>query len=356
MSAEPPAPAANPHLFGHVRAEAVLSRALANGRLPHAWLLKGPRGIGKATLAFRFARRLLADPAGREAAAADPADPVFRMVAGAAHPDLRVLVRVPNPKTGKLHKEISVEQVRHADNALHATAARAGRKVLVVDPADELSDAAANALLKLLEEPPAGVVLLLVCQRPGLLPRTILSRCAHLTLAPLVEPDLLAGLAALAPDLDPARARLLAELAGGSLGRALELDATGWLESYADLVQKLSVARESEVARLLLATQLLPKGEPASFRSAVDLLGFTVRRLTRLAAGEVPERELFPGETARLRELARGRGLDHWVGLWDKLSALALRVESLNLDPLVALLQIVQALCGAQPETELGLA
>lgn len=355
MSAEPPAPAANPHLFGHARAEAVLLRAWANGRLPHAWLLKGPRGIGKATLAFRFARRLLAGPDEHEAAAGDPRHPVFRMVAGGAHPDLRVLKRIPNPKTGKLYKEILVDQVRDADTALHATAARAGRKVLVVDPADEFSGSAANALLKLLEEPPEGVVLLLVCQRPGLLPRTILSRCAQLTLAPLPQPELLAGIAALAPDLPPDRAERLAALAEGAIGRALELNRSGWLERYAELAQKLSVARDSEVARLVVATQLLQPGE-AGFAAAADLLGFALRRLARLAAGEALAPELFPGEQEALAKVAAGRGLDHWVGLWDKLSALALRVESLNLDPLVALLQIVQAACGAQPEADLGLA
>ena len=321
MSVELPSPAANPCLFGHERVEAVLLRAFQNGRLPHAWLFKGPRGVGKATLAFRFARRLLAGPAGHEAAAENPAHPVFRMVASGAHPDLRVLKRIPNPKTGKLYKEILVEQVRDADAALHATAARAGQKVLVVDPADELSDSAANALLKLLEEPPAGVILLLVCQRPGLLPRTILSRCAQITLAPLPEPQLLAGVAALAPDLAPERVELLAQLARGSIGRALELGSSGWLERYAELVQKLSVARASEVARLVIATQLLQGGEGTSFRGAVDLLGLVLRRLAWLAAGEPLGRELFAGETAILEELAAGRGLDHWVALWDKLSA-----------------------------------
>jgi DNA polymerase-3 subunit delta' len=356
MSTEALPPAANPHLFGHERAEAVLLRAWEAGRLPHAWLLKGPRGVGKATLAFRFARRLLAGPAEHEAAARAPEHLVFRMVAKGAHPDLRVLKRIPNPKTGKLYKEILVEQVRDADAALHATAARAGRKLLVVDPADEFSSSAANALLKLLEEPPAGVVLLLVCQRPGLLPRTILSRCAHLTLAPLPRGELLAGMAALAPGLAPERARLLAPLAGGSIGRALELDATGRLEAYADLVQKLSVARESEAGRLLLVTQLLQAADPSGFRGAVDLLGLVLRRLAHLEAGQEPAPELFSGEARALRGLAAGRGLDHWVGLWDKLSASALRVETLNLDPLVALLQIVQGACGVEPEADLGLA
>ncbi|HEX6011737.1 MAG TPA: DNA polymerase III subunit delta' [Geminicoccaceae bacterium] len=356
MSSAPPAPEANPHLIGHARVEGVLLKAWAADRLPHAWLLRGPRGVGKATLAYRFARRLLAG-SDDEQAAGDPTHPVFRMVAGKAHPDLRVLERVVNPKTGKLYKEILVDQVRLADEALHATAARAGRKVLVVDPADELNPSGANALLKLLEEPPGSTVLLLVCQRPGSLPRTILSRCAQLTLAPLRKDEVLVGLERLAPETPTERAALLGELAEGSLGRALELAGTGWLERYADLVAKLGVARDSETARLTLATQLLQGAEPGGFRGTVDLFGFVLRRLAGMVAGREPATELFPGEARLLRGLAAGRGLEHWVALWDKLSALAERVEAVNLDPVQALLRIVRAVCGAdEPDIELSIA
>jgi DNA polymerase-3 subunit delta' len=151
------------------------------------------------------------------------------------------------------------------------------------------------------------------------------------------------------------RRALLAELAEGSIGRALELDATGWLESYAELVQKLSVACDSEVARLTLATQLVQGTDRQGVRGAVDLLGFVLRRLAGLEAGRAPVPELFAGETRLLQGLAAGRGLDHWVSLWDKLSALARRIEALNLDPLTALLPIVQGVCGTAPEPELGI-
>jgi DNA polymerase III subunit delta' len=354
VSTAPAAPEANPHLTGHARAESVLLRAWGADRLPHAWLLRGPRGVGKATLAYRFARRLLAG-GDHERAAGDPSHPVFRMVAGKAHPDLRVLERVVNPKTGKLYKEILVDQVRLADEALHATAARAGRKVLVVDPADELNPSGANALLKLLEEPPGSTVLLLVCQRPGSLPRTILSRCAQLTLAPLRKEEVLSGLERLAPETSPEQAALLAELAEGSLGRALALAETGWLERYADLVAKLGAARDSEAARLTLATQLLQGAERAGFRGTVDLLGFVLRRIAGMEASREPATELFPGEAKLLRGLAAGRGLEHWVTLWDKLSALAERVEAVNLDPLQALVRIVQAACGADEPDDIEL-
>jgi DNA polymerase-3 subunit delta' len=354
MSAEFPPPAANPDFFGHRRAEAILLRAWTTGRLPHGWLFRGPRGVGKATLAYRFARRLLAG-ADHELAAADPAHPVFRMVAGAAHPDLRVLRLAADPKSGRTRRDIPVEDVRAADEALHETAARGGARVLIVDAVDDLNRSGTNALLKLLEEPPPGVVLLLICQRPGMVPPTIPSRCAQLTLAPLRKAEVLAGLERLAPGMASERRALLAELAEGSIGRALELDATGWLESYAELVQKLSVACDSEVARLTLATQLVQGADRQGVRGAVDLLGFVLRRLAGLEAGRAPVPELFAGETRLLQGLAAGRGLDHWVSLWDKLSALARRIEALNLDPLTALLPIVQGVCGTAPEPELGI-
>lgn len=354
-SIRPPDPAANPVLVGHAAAEALLLRAWQAGRLPHAWLFRGPRGVGKATLAFRFARRLLAGPADSDRAASDPTHPVFRMVASGAHPDLQVLRRVPNPKTGKLYKEILIEQVRAADAALHATAARAGHKVLIVDPADEFSDSAANALLKLLEEPPAGVVLLVVCQRPGMVPRTILSRCAQVTLAPLPLDQARSGIAQLAPSLGEAEIEILAELGEGGIGRALSLADADWLGLYADLLQKLAVARDSEAARLTLALQLMPKGD-GGFRGTADLLGFVLRRLARLQADIPPARELFEGEGRALRTLTAGHGLDHWIALWDKLQASTLRVEALNLDPLQILIPLVQGICGTEPDTGLSLA
>lgn len=349
-----PPPAANPVLLGHAAAERVLMRAWTKGRLPHAWLLRGPEGVGKATLAYRFARRLLAGPQ-QASAADDPGHPVFRMVAHGSHPDLRVLQRIPNPRTGKLYKEILIDQVRDADAALHATAAQAESKVLIVDPADDLSGSAANALLKLVEEPPPAVVLLLVCQRRGLLPPTIVSRCAQLNLAPLPRAEVLVGLDRLAPELPPQRMELLADLARGSLGRALELERSGWIEGYGELLRRLAEARGSEASRLALVGHLAQLGDRLGFRAACDLLGHILRRLAYLEAGRVPDPEWVEEEAKLLQALATGRGLDRWVGLWEKLTALALRVEALNLDPLSALLQLVQGVCGAEPAAELGI-
>jgi DNA polymerase-3 subunit delta' len=188
-----------------------------------------------------------------------------------------------------------------------------------------------------------------------MVPRTILSRCAQLALSPLPRDAVLQGLARLAPELPPERAEVLAALAEGSIGRALELEATGWLTLYAEWLQRLAVARESEAGRLACALQLAQDTERLGFRGTAELLGFILRRLARLQAGQAPRPELFEGEAGALAALAAGRGLDHWVALWDKLRALGLRVEALNLDPLQALVPLVHGLCGGRVEPELGI-
>ncbi|MDX6748415.1 DNA polymerase III subunit delta' [Geminicoccaceae bacterium 1502E] len=349
------APSASPHLFGQSAAENVLMRAWRSGRLPHAWLFTGPRGVGKATLAFRFARALLAGPA-EAVACQEPSHPIFRMVANGAHPDLRVLVIPTDPKTGRRKTEIPVDLVRDAAEALRVTASRGGARVLLVDAADDLNRNAANALLKLLEEPPPGVLLLLIGQRPGLLPQTIPSRCALLRLHPLDEPAMRQGLAALAPDTAPDLLEQALAGAEGSLGRAMVLLQGDWLKSYAVLLDSLARGREAlgprlEAAELLSRwAQRQAQAEPGSgVTAAAGLLGMVLRRAAHAAAGRPPAAELVPGEGARLAALAPVLGLDRSVALWDKLHALAGRVEGLNLDPLQAFLQIVQDVTDGRP-------
>src|SRR5271165_3045369 len=174
-----PEPRANPLLLGHEAAEATLAAALHSGRLHHAWLLTGPAGIGKATLAFRFARRLLAGHGG-EGLQLDSTHPVFRRVAVGAHADLLTVERAFDPKRKRQRTEIVVDDVRRIGGFLHLTPAEGGWRVVVVDGADELNRNAANALLKVLEEPPPRALLLLTAAAPGRLPATIRSRTRRL--------------------------------------------------------------------------------------------------------------------------------------------------------------------------------
>jgi DNA polymerase-3 subunit delta' len=178
-------PRANPDLLGHETAERIWSQARASGRLHHAWLITGTRGIGKATLAYRLARGLLAGRAPGDGLDVGPADPVFRRIAAGTHAGLMTVERSADEKTKRMRREIVVDEVRAVTQFLRRTAGEGGWRVVIVDGAEDMNPNAANALLKLLEEPPTGALLLLVCHAPGRLPATIRSRCRRLRLSPL---------------------------------------------------------------------------------------------------------------------------------------------------------------------------
>src|SRR5690349_17964702 len=218
-------------LFGHADAERAILDAYKSGRIAHSWLIGGPPGIGKATLAFRLARFVLANPDPRAAEvqtaislAVDPAHPVARRVAAQAQGDLLVLERSINEQTGKLYTVIRVDDVRRTVPFFGSTAGEGGWRIAIVDAIDDLQREGANALLKILEEPPQRSLLLLVSHAPGRELPTIRSRCRRLLLRPLeiadVERALTAatGLAANDPEL-----RQAAAAAEGSVGRAVDL-------------------------------------------------------------------------------------------------------------------------------------
>jgi len=223
-----PHPRATTVLFGQAPGEAALLAAYRSGRVPHAFLIAGPQGIGKATLAYRMARFVLAhpDPAAPDLAAAtslfvDAKHPVARRIAAQAQPDLLVIERTLNDK-GVLHKQIAVEDIRRTVTFFGSTAGEGGWRIAIVDAVDELNRSGANALLKVLEEPPQRALLLLVSHSAARVPATLRSRCRILTLRPLAQADVTAAVAAAtgfaADDPDIAAA---AAAADGSVARAL---------------------------------------------------------------------------------------------------------------------------------------
>jgi len=343
-----PTPAENPNLLGQEAAEEVLLQAYRSGRLPHAWLLTGPRGIGKATLAYRFARFLLAGggtavetgvdlfgaPEPVAAGLAVAADsPVFRRVAQSAHPDFRRLARSPDPKTGKLHGEIVVGDVRAAEGFLRRTSAEGGWRIVICDPADDLNLSAANALLKVLEEPPAQAVLLLVSHAPDRLLPTIRSRCCRLPLVPLAEDTVVELLGRYAPETAAADRIALARLSEGSIGRALDL-AEGGLELYRELVGVLEGLPHLDVERTYaFGDRLGARGAGQdAFRTGMELLAWWLARMIRGGAeGHLPA-EAVPGEGALMARLLAAARLEQWLALWEKITRLGARAERVNLD------------------------
>ena len=320
MPAKPPR--ANPILLGHAGPEAAMLEATRSGRLHHAWLLAGPPGVGKATLAFRFARWLLAGAPGA-ALELDPAHPVFRRVAAATHADLLTVEREFDEKRRRQRTEIVVDDVRAIAGFLRLTPAEGGWRVVVVDGAEELNRNAANALLKVLEEPPRRAVLLLACNAPGRLLPTIRSRCRTLRLSPLSALDLQSVLAHALPEMPPAERERLAGLAKGSPGRALALAEeqgvalAALVERVFSELPRISVARAHAVADALGRSD----GAFATFMELLqNALGTAVRNAARGSAD--------PSE-ARIAGL---RPLAAWGDVWHALGELRDETEHFHLD------------------------
>jgi DNA polymerase III subunit delta' len=249
QAAEIPHPRATEMLFGHGPAEAAFLAAYRGARLPHAFLIVGPKGIGKATLAYRIARFVLThpDPAAAKvqkasSLAVDFNEPVARRIAAQGQGDLLVLERTPNEK-GALRQQIAVDDVRRTVSFFGSTAGEGGWRIAIVDAVDELNRSSANALLKVLEEPPERALLLLVSHSAARVPATLRSRCRILTLRPLAEPAVVAAAAA-ASGMEAADPQVLAAAAAadGSVFRALALldeDALAVRQQALDLLDGL---------------------------------------------------------------------------------------------------------------------
>jgi DNA polymerase III subunit delta' len=336
-------PRENPALIDQEVAERALLESARSGRLAHAWLLTGPKGVGKATLAYRFARFLLAGEAGETNALfdappptgleLDPQHPVFRRVASGGHADLRVLARAVNPKTGKLRSEIVVDDVRDAIAFLRLTPSEGGWRVVIVDGAEDMNRNAQNALLKVLEEPPARAVLLLVCHAPGRLLPTIRSRCRRLDLRSLPAASIQQLIAQRAADLPEADRALAAGLAEGSIGRALSILDAGGVELYREVAALLLALPRLDASALhRQADRLARSGSEDSYRLAVELLLGWLTRMIKLAVagGEPPE--FLAGERAAMGRLGRGVSLARWIELAEAMRRQFTLVEAVNLD------------------------
>ena len=330
----PVAPRANPDLAGHEAAEQALRRLVESGRMPHALLLTGPRGIGKATLAFRLARFVLAGaPAGGEGLALPPDDGVFRRVAAGGHADLLTVERAYDPRRRRMRSEIIVDDAREIGGFLRLTAAEGGWRVVVVDGADEMNRNAANAFLKILEEPPQRALLVLVAHSPGLLLPTICSRSRRFPLAAL-SPETVRGLLSrYRPDLDESSAAPIVRLAGGSIGRALELAAAGGVDLYRNLLALLSRRPGIDpAAAQALADRLARPEADDAYRMFEELLRQLLARLAVAAAKNQIGANTDKPEAEIIEHLGRRATPTVWAELHEEIGRTFARADGLNLD------------------------
>jgi DNA polymerase III subunit delta' len=338
-----PPPWRSQRLLGHEAAEKTMLAAHASGRLHHAWLMAGPRGIGKATLAWRFARFLLC---GQQqgglfgGGAADGLDvaadaPGRSLVDARSHPDLFHLRRTLNPDTGRMRAEIAVDDVRELGAFMHMTPAMGRWRVAIVDSADEMNRNSANAVLKVLEEPPPNAVLLIVAHAPGRLLPTIRSRCRRLALHPLADDIMTRLLADYAPEVKEQERAALARLAEGSIGRALELAGAGSLELSSEMVSVLATLPELDMARLHgFAERFARRGEEANaaWRSLNYLFDGWLKGLARQSALGGEAAPVVPAERGLQARLLAAASLDRWIVAWEKAAELLSGADRVNLD------------------------
>lgn len=359
-------PKSTPDLIGHITAEQTLLESYNSGRMHHAWLISGPRGIGKATLAYRFARFLLkhgktgSDEGdslfGDALPASDPTslqvdveDPVFRRIAVGAHGDLMSIEREFDEKKNRFKGQIGVDRVRGVGSFLGKTSAEGGWRVVVIDAADEMNRNSANAVLKVLEEPPKQAVLLLLAHNPGKLLPTIRSRCRTLQLNPLSDETIIELMRKYAPDSSESEAIGLAKLAEGSFGRALSLYEEGGLDLHAELVKLLGTLPQLDVEALhKLGDKMARAGADDAFRTLGDLLCWWLGRLiSQGARGKTSGLGLSDGEDALMVRILQMGDMTKLMDAWEKISSLFDQAQSGNVDRKQALLNSFLALEGA---------
>ncbi len=361
-----PHPSMAPRLIGHDHAEAALLEAVANDRLHHAWLLIGPKGVGKATFAWRAAKFLLATPPtdpndmfgaapAPDSLEISPENPVVRRIMAGSDPRLMVLRRPYDDKKKRFKQDITVDEARKLKGFFAMSAPDGGRRVVIVDAADELNTSAANAILKVLEEPPKDVVLLLINHQPARLLPTIRSRCRTLRFAPLAPDDLAMVLnknAEEPPERDVLRT--ISVLADGSVGSALSLHQDGGAQIYIHILKLLdSLPRLDRGAAVALANTCAGRDGAARFELTITLLQHGLARLALRGATGNALPEAITGEDAILNRLSPcPHHARAWAEAASTLTRTARRGAAVNLDAPTLLLDLIHSL----QETAQGLA
>ena len=323
-----PHPREHQRFFGHQEAEAAFLQTLHAGRIHHGWMITGPRGVGKATLAFRMARFLLkyrgqTPPSPSQSLTMDEKDPIFKQVAALSHPDLLVIESAAEAAL----PIIKLEEAREMRGFFAKTAAFSGWRVCVIDAADDMNIHAANALLKTLEEPPPRAIVLLIAHRPHLLPATIRSRCRALALKPL-PPETVRRIAAPAlADADPAATDRACRFAEGSPGLAMDYLLMGGDDLYKIASAFLSSLPDPDPQRLHeIGARFTKKGgNPRLWSLFLEILTDALRE--PIANGEKRDDRRRWTMEARLR-------------LYQRIADYRSQIERLNMNPAQAIFNL----------------
>ena len=293
-------------MVGQDKAVDQFTSAWATRKLHHAWLLAGPKGVGKASFAEAAARRVLADAAGPPSDLpgidTDDKHPMVKLIEAGSHPDMRWLRRVENEKTGNLARNISVDQVRGLSDLFDLSPAMSDWRVAVIDAVDELEASGANALLKMLEEPPPNSLFFLVSHAPGRLLPTIRSRCRRLDFQPLDDDAMTSVLESQAPEISANEREKIIAMSFGSAGRALAFAELSLAKLEDAALAILRQGDPTNARRSDLAQELGKRGAAERYAAFLDLAPSLIAREARKLDG--PRRERALDAYAKAREIA----------------------------------------------------
>ncbi len=336
-----PHPQDTGRLIGHEAAEKLFLDNYLSGRFHHAWLVTGAKGVGKATFAYRAAKFLLCQDGEGAGGLFGPPEtldvsenhPSLALLRAGSHPGLAVLRRQYDTKNKKFFTVIRVDEVRALNSFFQLTASEGSWRIVIIDPVDDMNASAANAILKILEEPPKKTLFLLLSHTPaGLLP-TIRSRCRQLALRPLNDAHMREVLTPYCETLSPEQLEMLLILAEGSPGKALRLlDAKG-LEIFTAILDIFRGYPRLDAEKLhALADSSGTKDAEAVYRSICELYPWWLTRLVRAASENFETDILVPGEADIMKRMAAAHPPSAWADLWDKGNELIKKADSINLD------------------------
>lgn len=337
--AELPLPHANTRLIGQDATENLLLSAIKSEKMPHAWLFSGPKGIGKATLAYRFARYMLNGEKNTDSLEIPESSATFQRIRAGGHGDMLVLESNADNKT------IKVEEARKISHFLHMTASETAHRIVLVDSVDDMNPSAANSMLKLLEEPPAHALFILISHAPGKLLPTIRSRCRHVRVPILSDSDVERVLRHIAPEFDAGDVRQIAPLSEGSAGFAVELLAGDGLAIYRKLLD-ICVHWPSIPASAMskLANEFNTKKNEQNWQLGTHCLLWIIAKLIQCKASAIA----FPNITGRESEIFEAMihtsSLEKLMDLWKNARQLIANTEHVHLDKRTTTLTLLEKL------------